>query len=121
MIRPLQDIEREAIIAACSETKDCQRAALGLGISKTTLYRKLQEYSEDARQFRAKGRQEARERKEKHRHCPLCGTKWRKSLEGHYRSAHLKSRLARADFLHKTPEQNGEDNRGQKPDARNFK
>ena len=53
MIRPLADIEREAIVAACLETRDCQRAARELGIGSTTLYRKLREYGEPLTRFRA--------------------------------------------------------------------
>ena len=53
MIKPLADIEREAIVSACLETRDCQRAARELGIGSTTLYRKLREYGEPLARFRA--------------------------------------------------------------------
>jgi|ERR1700689_1639986 len=52
MIRPLADVEKELILAACSETRDCSRAARELGIGQTTLYRKLREYGEPPAQFR---------------------------------------------------------------------
>ncbi len=42
-IRPLAELEREAIIAAVSAVPDKLQAARILGIGKTTLYRKLQE------------------------------------------------------------------------------
>jgi transposase-like protein len=48
MIRSLADLEREAILSAIEEMDgDKKKAAKALGISKTTLYRKLREYREE--------------------------------------------------------------------------
>jgi transcriptional regulator of acetoin/glycerol metabolism len=44
MIRPLEEVEKEAILAAVRETRDVLKAAAALGIGKTTLYRKLHQY-----------------------------------------------------------------------------
>ena len=72
MIRPLADIEREAILAACLETRDCQRAARELGIGRTTLYRKLREYGEPLSRFRASKPVKIRESVSGPPMCPIC-------------------------------------------------
>ena len=48
MIRPLAILEREAILAALEETNgDAKKASQLLGIGKTTLYRKLNQYRKE--------------------------------------------------------------------------
>lgn len=44
MIRPLAEIEKEAILDAMRETKDAIKAADQLQIGHTTIYRKLKDY-----------------------------------------------------------------------------
>lgn len=44
MIRPLAEVEREAIVAAVLEAGCTLAAAKALGIGSSTLYRKLAEY-----------------------------------------------------------------------------
>jgi transcriptional regulator of acetoin/glycerol metabolism len=43
-IRPLCEVEKEAILKAIKMTRSCATAANALGIGKTTIYRKLREY-----------------------------------------------------------------------------
>jgi len=46
VVRPLAELEREAIVAALSATAGNKaRAAALLGIDRTTLYRKLKDYA----------------------------------------------------------------------------
>ena len=87
MIRPLAEIERETILQACLEARDCQRAARELGIGSTTLYRKLREYGQPLAQFRpAKPVKPVRVLAPR---CPQCQTRIRFPLARQKMFGHL--------------------------------